>query len=57
MKIRLAVTIPVDDKHSLFEGRVMEAKNRVSGIWVKGDTGEDVKILRHEYEVVVPSED
>ncbi len=57
MKIRLTTTIPVAIAHGLYEGRVMKVEEKEDGMWVKGDAGKHVRILGHEYEVVVPDED
>lgn len=57
MKIRLKKDVPVDRKHGLTAGRVLETvdapkeKKSLSGVWVQGD-GEKVRVLYPEYEHV-----
>jgi hypothetical protein len=60
MKIRLPRDVPVSDEHGMTKGRVFEVLKRGGRegrggnfpVWVLGDTGEEVKLWRHEYEVV-----
>ena len=59
MKIKLTIDIPVNDEHGLTKGRELEVIREEPstvdvgrGLIVLGDTGEEVKILAHEFEVV-----
>ena len=53
MKIRLLMTIPVSKDHGLVEGKILEAVTRADGsTWVKSESGEEVKLHSHEFEVV-----
>ena len=57
MKIRLKQNIPVDKKHGMTAGRILETIDPSSdedpdGIWVMGDTRKAVKILPRECEVL-----
>lgn len=63
-KIKLLVDVPVEDKHNMVAGRVLDVlrfdlpeykKLNSAGAWVQGD-GEEVKILSHEYETVLKDE-
>ena len=58
MKIRLLMNLPIDEKHKMTEGRVMEVLEGPGQqprgsvrYWVQGD-GERVGILGHEAEWV-----
>lgn len=57
MKIKLLQDIPVDPKHDLIEGKILEVlrlsdkdKKEKSGWWVQGN-GEEVLILFMEAEI------
>ncbi len=56
MKIRLTRNIPVEPKHGMTKGRVLEVVKRTHGTrgrpWVRSDVGEEVLIEAHEYEEV-----
>ena len=55
MKIRLTKDVPVDKKHGLTAGKILDVIKRDDedrdGTWVVGDTGQKVRILAHEYEI------
>ena len=62
MKIELIVDVPVDPRHKMIKGRVLEVikyhphiyKKRVSEyVWVMGDR-EKVKILGNEFKIIEP---
>lgn len=59
MKIRLLENVPVEPRHKMTKGRVLEAEEEkgsggrgTRGYWVKGDKGTPVLIRRHECEAV-----
>jgi len=57
MKIRLTRDVPVEPKHGMTKGRVLEVvrsthPNGKGRPWVRGDAGEEVLIQPHEYEEV-----
>ncbi len=55
MKVKLLVDVPVDPKHGMTKGRVLEVLGSVPGgsfVWVMGDAGEKIKVLGHEYQFV-----
>ncbi len=53
MKVKLLRNIPVAKEHGLTEGKVLDvAVDDKTGLWVKGDTGEKVKLWSEEYEEV-----
>jgi len=58
MKIRVLNTPSIEARHGATKGRefdvIREKHGRGGGVWVRGDAGEEVLLLRsqHEYEVV-----
>lgn len=60
MKIKLLHTIPVEEKHGLVVGRIMEVEKYAphtgyrnsASAWVKSDVGELVKLTRGEFEII-----
>jgi hypothetical protein len=60
MKIKLLKDIPVEEKHKLTKGKVVEAREAgpIDAVswWVDGATGEEVGIIRGEAEQV-PDDD
>jgi len=58
MRIKLTCDIPVNEKHGLIKGRILETVNPPEdkehlkdGVWIEG-VGEKVRILSREYEIV-----
>ena len=53
-KIKLLQRIPVDPRHGLTAGRVLEVLRSASSttVWVMGDDGTEVRLHRREYEFV-----
>jgi len=56
-RIRLLVDLPVEAKHGMTKGRVLDARPSDTynfGVvwWVTGDTGEQVGVLGREAEMV-----
>lgn len=52
MKVRLLNRVPVEPKHGMAEGRVLEVVEPPAdegGTWVVGDTGEKVRLHEYEY--------
>jgi len=53
MKLRLLVDIPVDAKHGLTRGKIVEqVEDERGGTWVIGDSGEKCKVFLCEVEEV-----
>lgn len=54
MKIRITQQIPVDAAHGLTPGKVLDVlrHSEKGGVFVKSDTGGEVRVLPREYEVV-----
>ncbi len=54
MKIKLIDDIPVEKRHGMVKGKVLEVESEIplGSYWVIGDAGEKVKVFRHEFEVV-----
>jgi hypothetical protein len=57
LRVRVIRTVPVAAQHNITVGREFDAhpepnRQRGHGVWVDGDAGEPVKLLRHEYEIV-----
>ena len=59
MKIKLLARIPVDPRHGLTAGREIDVLRLAehngrgsSGVWVTGDDGTEVRLHRHEYEIM-----
>lgn len=55
MKIKLIEDIPVEKKHGMTKGRILEVQMAFStqnAFRVRGDDGQDVKIWAHECEVM-----
>jgi hypothetical protein len=52
MKVKLVKNIPVEKKHGLVRGKVMEVLENETGIWVMGDASEKVMLKLGEYVVV-----
>ncbi len=61
MRVRLTKDIPVEKKHGMIQGRefivlsVKEGNGRgQNGVWVMGDTGEEILllVLRKEFEEI-----
>lgn len=52
MKIKLVKNLPVEGIHGMNEGRILEVlEHDRDGVWVKGDAGTKVKVLKREYDV------
>ncbi len=59
MRVKLLVNIPVDPEHGMTASRELEVlrladgKERgTSGVWVAGDAGIEVRLMRREYEIM-----
>ena len=58
MKIKLKRRIPVEEKHGMTEGRILESVEPPDehkgdrNVWVNGDAGERVRILGGEYDAI-----
>ncbi len=57
MKIRLLHDIPVEQKHQLTKGTEHEVvkdgmSDKIAGLWVVGHNGENIKVMRDEYEII-----
>ena len=53
MKLRLLVDIPVDAKHGLTRGKIVEqVEDERDGTWVVGESGERCKLWPKEFEEV-----
>lgn len=60
MKVKLRHAPPVEKRHGATAGRIFEAepaeednKRGYNGaVWVVGDAGEPLKLLRHEFDIV-----
>ena len=59
LTIQITLKPPLESKHGMTEGRVLDAVNKGepnergnNGYWVMGDAGEEVKILTSECEVL-----
>ena len=55
MKIRLRFALPVGGEHGMTKGRVLEVleKNYAdSSVWVLGNVGEKVKVLKYEFDIL-----
>jgi hypothetical protein len=57
MKIRLMCRLPVEERHGMTEGRVLdvvreEGLGRNGYYWVIGDAGERLKVFRREASIV-----
>lgn len=54
-KIKLTVTLPINQRHGCIEGAIFEvlrdgSEDRIPGIWITSLAGEEVKVLRREFE-------